>query len=145
MRAQPHLIATLTGSPNGVGRVVVDAKARYQAIFAPAGRLLDLDKAGIEYRRIGRCFRRFRVHSMIAPAQWAVPLTEPGHPHYTTTVSGENVLFKSSGEQVTVDATTHLMRSDISPANRKEGVPYQSATFSYPNSVAELKTPSVCR
>lgn len=144
MRSQPRIIATLIGGPDHVARVVVDTKARYQAIFAPSGKLIDLDKGGIEYRRIGRCFGRFKTPRVIAPSNWTVALTEPGHPHYATRVSGEKVLFTSPRERVTVDARTDLLRKDVTSADPAAGVPYQSASFSYPASVAELKAPGVC-
>ena len=144
MSAQPRIIVTLIGSPDRVARVVVDTKARYQAIFSASGKLLDLDKGGIEYRRVGSCFRRFKASRMIRSAEWTVSLTEPGHPHYTTKVSGGNVLFNSSSDRVTVDARTYLLRRDITPADPRAGVPYQAASFSYPAAVAELKAPGVC-
>jgi hypothetical protein len=144
MRSQPRVIATLIGGSNGVGRVVENTKRRYQAVLTRSGKLLDLEKGGVEYRRIGSCFRRFRVNSVIKPADWAAGLQHIVSGHHTTKVFGKDVLFQSSGDQVTVDSKTDLVRRDVSRADPRAGVPYESTSLSYPTSVAELRTPSVC-
>jgi hypothetical protein len=65
---------------------------------------------------------------------------------YTAQGSGGTILYTlHGGEQITVDARTHLIRSDFTPAFPSGGVPAYHDAYSYPSSIVELPVPApVC-
>jgi hypothetical protein len=156
MEAQPRMAETLTGGT--LRRVVIDVKARYAAFISsgksgpppprfPSGTVVVMDKHGIEYRRQeSGCYDRYKAAPTSTSLLWSGLLASTVDSHYTTKVSGRTVLYSSKGERMTIDARTHLMRSQAADPPRATGVSRSSAELSYPSSVPELPTPAnICQ
>jgi hypothetical protein len=144
MDTKSLIIQTLTGSPNHVHRVIVDGKARYSAVFSPSGRLLDVNKHGVEYRLLGQgCYGRFAPESPLKPRDlWFPALREITSGRHATSTSGDTIRYRSSsGAVMEVDTRTRLIRSMFTPAYPNGGVPAQGERDSYPRFVHQLGVP----
>jgi hypothetical protein len=134
----------VNGNPSEVQRVVIDSRAGYQTISL-SGHLVGIVKHGHEYLRstvasIGSCWaatsRKARVSTNIV---FPSDLSE----HYTAKGSDRTILYTlHGGEQITVNARTHLIRSNFTPALPSGGVPAYHDAYSYPGSIVELPVPA---
>jgi hypothetical protein len=139
MQAQPRMITHMAGS--GVQRAVVDAPARYLALFSSSGGPLVMDRDGIEYRLKNYCFHRSKATHVSPRVLWAGWVAEILASRYTAKVSGDAVLYESAKGTLTVDRRTNLMRSAVGFPVRSNGVKRTSVSFSYPKSVPKLPPP----
>lgn len=141
--SQPRVIENqvgANGTPGEVERVVIDSRAGYQAISRSA-RLVNVVEQGHDYlRSSGSCWALLPGTRSVK-TDIVFPIQPPRH--YTARASGATIFYTlRGGEQITVDARTHLIRSDFSPAFPSGGVPAYHAAYSYPSRVAELPRPA---
>ncbi|MEA2196786.1 MAG: hypothetical protein QOJ25_837 [Solirubrobacteraceae bacterium] len=139
MEAKPRLVETVVGGT--IGRAVADAKREYLAIFSPSGRLIDMDKNGLQYLGQGACYQRIKLIGVTTQILWAAWLTQATTPPFNVRPSGNSFVYRSLSGSVTVDPHTRLIRAAGTPA-LPGGVRASTAAFAYPSSISERPTPT---
>ena len=95
MNTQPRIIESVAGSGT-VGRIIVDANARYLGLYSPSGMLTVMDKQGVEFRLLASgCYGRFAAAPVSTRVMWLGALEPLTSPRYTTTTSGDSLRIES--------------------------------------------------